>query len=436
MGIKGVLKPPPSTWKSELAEEVRDHAWRHAAGQKPDGSDKLENAHDQARIRIKRKEAVRVALLKPENTRTTEDVKILQKKKDMSSSAVRRTADTKKRIHDIRQKSTRERSYDEHVMLKNADKMHERSIVSGRLHKMLPHVKERIYAYRTLPENRVKRKAYEETPEYKARAKVGNIERSSKVSKMKLDKAHAFIEENGVDIAEESFTDSDAFKYILELIDDTSSVVGRTIFDALGGMSLREAFWHGRSNAAIYALMSRGCALMGGSNAEFSRFLLRNKSNTPILTSADTNQDFKYGDEAFKGLGLVYCPIRAFATYSAVTTLESAFQLFFDFLEVGSQRMWKISGIGKSRIILRKCDQLYITRTNDKNLRFMFGITIIKNVAVVERRIDAHVKDAVVSITAGPGGTKCNVNQGSRRDPIMDESQRDARATAYATLKR
>ncbi|KAJ1469360.1 hypothetical protein T484DRAFT_1754508 [Baffinella frigidus] len=428
------LKPPPSTWKPELAEEVRLHEWRYAAGQNPDGSDKLRNAHDQARNRITHVETVRAALLKPDDARTTEDVKTLQKKDDMLSSAVTRTADAKKRIDDIRNKSSRERTYEEHVMLKNADKVYEKGRVSARNHRLLPDVKERIDTQRALPENKAKLKIQREIPEVKARNKARAAEHAIIATKVKLDKAHAFIEENGVDIGEASLTDFDAFKYILELLDDTSSAVGRTIVDALGGLTLREAFWEGKSNSAMYALMSRGCATTGESKAEFIRFLLRNNTNTPILTNGDNGQHFKYTDEAFKGLGLVYCPIGAFDTYADVTTLESAFQLFFDFLEVGSQRLWKVSGVGHSSLVLRKCDLTYITRTDDKNLRFMFGITIMKNVAVVKRTADAQVTDAVVSITAGTRGTKCNVNQGPRRTPIMNESQKDARDAAYATL--
>ncbi|KAJ1465819.1 hypothetical protein T484DRAFT_1757149 [Baffinella frigidus] len=286
---------------------------------------------------------------------------------------------------------------------------------------------------RSTPQYKAVRAKHNSTPAYKLKAKLRAAKRAAKITKKKMDRAWEFIEAHGIDIGGEPMTDEEAFQFVVKLIDDSESVVGKTIFEALGGMTLRTAFWEGKSDHAMYALMSRGDATMGESTAEFTRFILKNPVNIPVLTRGDNNERFKYTDEAFKDLGLVYCPIRACSTYADISTLECAFQLLFDFLEVGSQRLWKVSGVGKSPLPLRKCDKLCIERTNDTNLRFMFGITILKHVKVVSRTTGANGRDKVVCITGGQG-TKCNVNQRRRRAPIINESQKTALANAQAIL--
>jgi hypothetical protein len=73
------LKPPPVNWKPELEGEARDHEWRYIAGKNTDGSGKKCSIHRNARKRIQ--DGANVAL--------------------------------------ITSKSMRERSYEEHVFLKN-----------------------------------------------------------------------------------------------------------------------------------------------------------------------------------------------------------------------------------------------------------------------------------------------------------------------------
>ena len=75
----------------------------------------------------------------------------------------------------------------------------------------------------------------------------------------------------------------------------------------------------------------------------------------------------------------------------------------------------------------------YIAANKDQPIRFVCGITIIKNVSVVERTTDSNGKDIVVSITAGLG-TKCQVNQPLQPTPLCNESQGEALAAAQATL--
>jgi hypothetical protein len=178
--------------------------------------------------------------------------------------------------------------------------------------------------------------------------------------------------------------------------------------------------------------MSRGDATMGHSKAESVRFLLRNNTNIPILTRGD-NKKFNYNDQEFKDLKLTYCPIKAFDNYADVTCYESAFQIMFGFLPVGSHRLWKISGVGRSSLPLRKCDKKYIARTGDTNLRFMFGITVLHNVNVVDSHTDVNGVTTVKAITGGLG-TKCRVNAGRRCLPIINQSQKTALARMHAML--
>ncbi|KAJ1467081.1 hypothetical protein T484DRAFT_1756147 [Baffinella frigidus] len=423
---------PPATWKPELEGNVRAHAWKYAAGQNPDGSDKTIGAHSQARLYIIDCEKLRLVMLIPEDERTAEDLKSIDKR-DRHISAVREnTLKVTNKRDEILSKSERERTHEEHMFVK---KMEEQRVKSNEAHAVRvldPAQKEADKLKRSTPEYKANIKMRRDRPENKAKSKASEIKRAAGKTKKKMDKANEFIKSNGLDIGTASLSDDAAFQFILNLIGDTDSVVGKGIYEALGGMTLRTAFWEGKSNSAMYALMSRGDATMGDSTAEFTRFLVRNKSNTPILTRRDDNQDFKYTDQEFKDLQLVFCPIRAFSNYADVTTFESAFQLLFDFLEVGSQRLWKVSGVGKSTLPLRKCDKLFIERTGCKNLTFMFGITIMKNVTVVKRTTSA--KGNTVACITGGLGTKCNVNQGSRRAPIINESQRAARDAAYATL--
>jgi hypothetical protein len=73
------LKPPPVNWKPELEGEARDHEWRYIAGKNTDGSGKKCIIHRNARKRIQHGAMVTL----------------------------------------ITSKSMRERSYEEHVFLKN-----------------------------------------------------------------------------------------------------------------------------------------------------------------------------------------------------------------------------------------------------------------------------------------------------------------------------
>jgi hypothetical protein len=114
--------------------------------------------------------------------------------------------------------------------------------------------------------------------------------------------------------------------------------------------------------------------------------------------------------------------------------MESALQLFFDYLTV-SQKLWKQSGAGIFHRKLRPVDIDYIKSTGDLSPKFMVGITIISNVSVVEQEIDINGKEIVKFVTAG-AGVKCSVHQPKMSTPIMTKSQESARAAAYDTLTR
>ena len=428
MGPKNYSKPPPVTWRPELIGKARFHKWQNAAGQNPDGSDKNRQAHRSARAYIILKDA---RFQKDGIDRSicvgSQGPPVNWKPElDLES----RTLAWKYAAGNNKDGSAKSNS----------------SHARTRQHEIIRFINSKYVADRTTEEKQILQKCNlarlrQQTNlgiRTSSPAGVLQIRKSSKKSTLKIlkkksDNVSKFVEETGMDLDAGVLSDQDAFKFVLELIEDYESVVGKAIFDALGGMTLRTAFWEGGSNAAMYALTSRGAADVGGATAEYVRFLLRNAKNMPILTHTDNNKRFKYSDQEFKDLELVYCPIKSCNSFADVTTLESAFQILFDFLEIGSKRLWKVSGHGKSSLLLRKVDMKYIKDTGDKNPKFMFGITILKNVSVLRRSPNANGNDTAVSITAGRG-TKCNVNWPVRSNPIVSESQREELIKAQATL--
>ena len=251
-----------------------------------------------------------------------------------------------------------------------------------------------------------------------------------KIRKENMDKVAKYIFDNNVDIDTGVTSDEDAFKYIVELMDDKTSTIGKAIFDALG-MTLREGFWDGNFNGAMYALTSRGFGDVGAGQSEAVRFLVNNRSTT-VLTHPD-GKDFNYSQSEFKNLQTTYIPLRICNSFANCTAMESAFQLLFDFLPLGSRRLWLRSGVGRSYLALRKIDMKYIEKTGDKSPKFVFGITIIKNVSVSERTTESNGKEIVSFITGGIG-TRCKVNQPINPKLICSKSQEKALETTQETL--
>ena len=260
-----------------------------------------------------------------------------------------------------------------------------------------------------------------------------NLQRNvygQRIRKANMDKVAKYISDNNIDIDTGVTFDEDAFKDLVELMDDKTSTIGKAIFDALG-MTLRESFWDGNFNGAMYALTSRGDGDVGAGAAEAVRFLVNNRGTT-ILTHPD-GKDFKYSQSEFKNLQTTYVPLRICNSFANCTTMESAFQLLFDFLPLGSRRLWLRSGVGRSYLALRKMDMKYIEKSGDKSPKFMCGITIIRNVSVSERTTDPNGKEIVSFITCGIG-TRCKVNQPKIPKQLCSKSQQKALETAQETL--
>ena len=289
--------------------------------------------------------------------------------------------------------------------------------------------KEKLYKTSSISRGR----KYINTPNGKEKNHAINVVIRKRLQDKRAVCVENFIKENEIDIDTVILSDEGAFNYILNLLDDKNSQIGKGIFDALCGMTLREAFWDGGFDGAMYALTSRGDASIGAAQSEAVRFITCNYQNAPVLSRGSDGKRFKYSDKEFKDLELVYCPIWIGSTYANCTTVESAFQLLFDFLTIGQHRLWLKSGVGRSKLALRKCDMKYIEDSGDKNPKFMCGITIIKNVSVLERNTDSRGKDVVAYITGGQG-TTCKVNQPKNPKPIWNKSQRKALKTAQETL--
>jgi hypothetical protein len=141
----------------------------------------------------------------------------------------------------------------------------------------------------------------------------------------------------------------------------------------------------------------------------------------------DTN--FKSKDQQYKDLNFVSVPVGHYRSYSDCTAVEAALQLILDDLEIGSQRLWLQSGVGRDRRQLRVRDTNHIEKLKDgeeRNLTFVCFITILKNVEVLSRCTDAITgKDVVESIKAG-SGTVCRVHQPKAPKPVCKPAQKAA----------
>jgi hypothetical protein len=474
MGVLDIFKPPPANWKSHLQGNDRANAWKYAAGENKGGSAKTAKQHAKARYHIRETDAIRLSGLKPEDARTAEDREILRKpdetcKKNRIANRVRNGVpvdfnggepsfqkklgpapdnwnvemDEEARadawrfcagLNDNGTAKTGQQHGHARVAVINAE--------TTRLAKLILQKEEtdRTDEEKTFAEEYERGRhhkkntvnAYLQTPEgIEAVKRNSDVQQAKKYTK-KAATVDAFRIEAGIKLDLRPLSDQDAFQFVLSLMDDKVSVVGKALFEALDGMTMRTAFWEGKSTSAMYALVSRGAANVGGSDAESIRFLVKNNRNVPVLTHGG-GVNFKSTDQEFEDLELVYCPLRVCNTYADVTTVESAFQLLFGFLEIGRHRLWKTSGVGKSKLLLRKCDMKYIEKTNDKNPKFLFGITILRNISVLRSSTDPNGNETAVSILAG-NGVSCDVNWPVRFAPIMDESQRVALEAVQAVL--
>ncbi|KAJ1465446.1 hypothetical protein T484DRAFT_1757416, partial [Baffinella frigidus] len=299
-------------------------------------------------------------------------------------------------------------------------------------------------ANRTNPSERTPEEINTILEDTKQKAKRVDLNQATRMrlNAEKMEATLIWVALKGLPIANQPIlSEENACKLALKLFDDRDSTMGKALFDALGGKTLREAFWNGNSTDAIYVLASRGVGNIGASQAEGIRFLVNNKhAKTTILTKMDGN-NFNYSNKEFKKMDLVYCPVYMSNSYADCTAVESVLQLLLNFLEVGSRRLWLQSNVGRYNRPLRTCDMQYIDRLEKegkhedvKNIKFVCGITILKNVSVLERKTDPVTgKDVVTSIKTGDG-TTCMVHQPLKKPLYSSEAQKSAVAVLMAKL--
>ena len=178
------------------------------------------------------------------------------------------------------------------------------------------------------------------------------------------------------------------------------------------------------SSTAIYIGSGRGFG------DESYRFLVGNNGKCTTVLTREDGTNFKFKDQDYKTLNLESVEVGHFTSWSDCTAVEAALQLILDDLEVGSQRLWLRSGVGRDRRQLRVRDAKHIEKRiedgKDGNLTFVCFITILRNVEVLSRCTDTVTgKDVVESIKAG-SGTVCRVHQPKRPKPRSDPAQKAA----------
>jgi len=219
-------------------------------------------------------------------------------------------------------------------------------------------------------------------------------------------------------------TEEDAFDIALKLFDDKESEYGKKIFNVLGSKTLRQVLYDVNSSTSIYIGAGRGFG------DESYRFLVHNGGRCTTVLTREDGTNFKSKDQDYKNLKLESVEVGHFSSWSDCTAVEAALQLILDDLEIGSQRLWLQSGIGRDQRQLRVRDAKRIEKLKadgeDGNLTFVCFITILRNVEVLSRYTDTVTgKDVVESIKAG-SGTVCRVHQPKRPKPRSDPAQKAA----------
>jgi hypothetical protein len=446
-------KLPDVSWRPDLSEEERTETWKYAAGLNVNGTSKTAAEHGTAREKFRREAAKALkaeqlngkvltdpeeAALDAEEARLEKDVANCRRARETREALLEAIEAKKLKGIKLTDADIATQDEEEARLEKKRD--------NGRAWLEIPENREKnratSAAWLEIPGNREKCRAssaaWLEIPENREKNRVNCAAYRARIRMEKMEAAHTFIQLHGLELGgDKPLTDEAAFDEAYNIFHDKESTMGKVLFEALGGMTPREAFWDGKSrDLAMYVSAARGDGGAGKSNAEGIRFLVKNGKNTTVLTHMD-GKDFKYGDRAFKNLELVYCPVYVSRSYADCTKVESALQLLFNFLEVGSKRLWLRSGVGRFHRPLRSCDMKFIENperdAKDMNLSFMCGITILKNVEVLARNTDSDSgKDIVTSIRAGLG-TTCNVNQPKRGKPVCSVEQKTA---LVSTLKR
>jgi hypothetical protein len=421
------MKPLPVSWRSELTGEARIEAWRYAGGKNKDGTDKTANAHGIARDRVWELEIADIADRKPVEERTEEEKRVWFKVKHPREYRSNRkgnicrtpmlppSANWKPDLFG----AARTEMWKKAAGLNDDGTDKTYAAHADARKKILRDDTIRVVESKNpiewTDEDRV---IFNNEQERKAKERARNVAKHQKLQNNKMDIAHAFIEEHGLSVQDgPPMSAEDVSDSAYVFLHDKESVMGKALFEALGGKTPWEALWVADSDFSFYISASRGMGDVGGANAEGIRFLVHNPKSTTVLTNMDGN-DFKYADPAFKNLKLLYCPIGIFKSYADCTAVEGFLQLLFDFLPVGSKRLWLESNVGRFARPLRTCDMKYIQKLEKagkheeaKNVVFFCGITILKNVSVLSRINDpVSGKDVVGSIQVG-NGTFCKVHQ-------------------------
>ena len=219
-------------------------------------------------------------------------------------------------------------------------------------------------------------------------------------------------------------TEEEAFDIAFKLFDDKDSGHGKLLFESLDSKTLRQALYE-ENSTAIYIGAGRASRF----DRESVRFTVENVgAATTTLTRMDAT-NFKSKDQQYKDLNFVSVPVGHYRSYSDCTAVEAALQLILDDLEIGSQRLWLQSGVGRDMRQLRVRDTNHIEKLKDgeeRNLTFVCFITILKNVEVLSRCTDAITgKDVVESIKAG-SGTVCRVHQPKAPNSVCNPAQKAA----------
>jgi len=386
--------PPPARWRSELIGEARAEKWKYAAGLNDDKSAKTIGAHDKARNLITYNTRLDEANEKYPCDRTKEDDVVIAAEVDRKAKEHLRHAIHHKacnaRVDKAKDIDFCDRSLEDHAVIE-ADK--------------------------------------------DRKAKQAKLNKTNSVTRQKAqqDICNRFIEKHPELLVanDQPLTEQEAFDIALKLFDDKDSEYGKRLFDKLGS-TLRESLYKPDPYFAIYIGAGRGFG------RESYRFMVENTHCTTTTLTREDGTNFKSKDQDYKNLDLVSVEIGHFTSWSDCTAVEAAMQLILDDLEVGSQRLWLQSGVGRDRRQLRVRDAKYIEKCQaageDGNLTFVCFITILKNVEVLSRCTDTVTgKDVVECIKAG-SGTICRVHQPRRPEPVCDPAQKAALDAARMKL--
>ncbi|KAJ1482394.1 hypothetical protein T484DRAFT_1747609 [Baffinella frigidus] len=432
--------PPPTNWRDKLDEKTRTLQWKHAAGFEAGGvTYKKPKAHKNARARVWDLEKARLAKDKlPRDRNETEIDDILKVDHPGEYRKLRSKGVGRDELIPPPAGWRNDLDEDERAELwryaagLNDDDTSKTASAHSDARRDIRWKDKVDAAKQTNPGERTLEEINTILEDIKRKA--GSVDRSRAnrmiIAAEKMEAALLWAALKGLPVANQApLSETDACNIVFKLFDDRDSI----LFDALGGKTLREACWNGNSTDAIYVLASRGMGDVGASSAEGIRFLVNNTGNkTTVLTKMD-GDDFKYSNKEFKKLDLVYCPVYMSNSFADCTAVELVFQLLLNFLEIGSRRLWLQSNVGRYHRPLRTCDMQYIDRLETegnhedaKNIKFVCGITILKNVSVLERKTDPVTgKDVVASIKTG-SGTTCMVHQPLKNPLYSSEAQKSA----------